>query len=361
MSHQYVVLGAGVIGLSTALELRSRHPQASIIIVARYLPGDRDVSYTSPWAGANWLSGATDNGRQEDWDRVTYHRFKELTSRTAEVGIYSMPITAIYDSKIEDASVLSETTGKIWYDELGDGAKMLPKNQLPAGAKFGYDFSTFVIDTQVYLPWLQGEARRQGIEIRRGMFDSLDELFTLFPTASAYFNCSGLGAYSLKGVEDKNVYPTRGQIMLVESPKTPMTRMYFRSPQRVNKDITYVFPRGPHNGVVLGGIRLDNDWSGEVDIELAEDIKQRCCALAPELGKPEDLKVLYHGVGLRQKEVQDSRENILANIWSSTAMALAELVIKHHGVWRRGQSIYCKKTLVYERSVARMMICKLWF
>ncbi|KEQ90822.1 hypothetical protein AUEXF2481DRAFT_9098 [Aureobasidium subglaciale EXF-2481] len=299
MSHQYVVLGAGVIGLSTALELRSRHPQASIIIVARYLPGDRDVSYTSPWAGANWLSGATDNGRQEDWDRVTYHRFKELTSRTAEVGIYSMPITAIYDSKIEDASVLSETTGKIWYDELGDGAKMLPKNQLPAGAKFGYDFSTFVIDTQVYLPWLQGEARRQGIEIRRGMFDSLDELFTLFPTASAYFNCSGLGAYSLKGVEDKNVYPTRGQIMLVESPKTPMTRMYFRSPQRVNKDTTYVFPRGPHNGVVLGGIRLDNDWSGEVDIELAEDIKQRCCALAPELGKPEDLKVLYHGVGLR--------------------------------------------------------------
>lgn len=89
--------------------------------------------------------------------------------------------------------------------------------------------------------------------------------------------------------------------MLVESPKTTMTRMYFRSPQRVNKDTTYVFPRGPHNGVVLGGIRLDNDWSGEVDLELAEDIKQRCCALAPELGKPEDLKVIYHGVGLRRE------------------------------------------------------------
>ena len=89
--------------------------------------------------------------------------------------------------------------------------------------------------------------------------------------------------------------------MLVESPKTPMTRMYFRSPQRVNKDTTYVFPRGPHNGVVLGGVRLDNDWSGDVDLEFAEDIKKRCCALAPELGKPEDLKVIYHGVGLRRK------------------------------------------------------------
>lgn len=41
------------------------------------------------------------------------------------------------------------------------------------------------------------------------MFDSIDEMFTAFPSANAYFNCTGLGAYSLKGVEDKSVYPTR--------------------------------------------------------------------------------------------------------------------------------------------------------
>ncbi|KAG9520260.1 putative D-amino acid oxidase, partial [Aureobasidium melanogenum] len=231
MSSNYIILGAGVIGLTTALELHSRYPHSTITIVARFLPGDRDATYTSPWAGANWLSVATDNGRQESWDRITYLKFQQLATRTLER--------------------------------------------------------------------LQGEVKRQGIEIRRGMFDSIDELFTAFPSANAYFNCTGLGAYSLKGVEDKSVYPTRGQIMLVQSPKTPMTRMYFRSPQRVNKDTTYVFPRGPHNGVVLGGVRLDNDWSGDVDLEFAEDIKRRCCALAPELGKPEDLKVIYHGVGLR--------------------------------------------------------------
>ncbi|KAK6002976.1 hypothetical protein QM012_000821 [Aureobasidium pullulans] len=260
MSSKFIILGAGVIGLTTALELRSRFPHAAITIIARFLPGDRDATYTSPWAGANWLSVATDNGRQESWDRVTYLKFKELAKRFAEVGVYDMPITAIYDSVIEEAGVLSVGTNKIW---------------------------------------LQGEVKRQGIEIRRGMFESINELFTAFPSATAYFNCTGLGAYSLKGVEDKSVYPTRGQIMLVESPKTPMTRMYFRSPQRVNKDTTYVFPRGPHNGVVLGGVRLDNDWNGDVDLEFAEDIKRRCCALAPELGKPENLKVIYHGVGLR--------------------------------------------------------------
>ncbi|KAH0281064.1 putative D-amino acid oxidase, partial [Aureobasidium melanogenum] len=299
MPSHYIILGAGVIGLTTALELSSRFPSSTITIIARFLPGDHHATYTSPWAGANWLSVATDNGPQESWDAITYKKFKELSQRVKETGVYSMPITAIYDSVIEEAGVLSQGTGKIWYENLVNGIRMLEENELPEGAKFGCDLKTFVVDTQVYLPWLQGEVKRQGIEIRRGMFDSIHELFTAFPTATAYFNCTGLGAYSLKGVEDKSVYPTRGQIMLVESPKTPITRMYFRSPQRVNKDTTYVFPRGPHNGVVLGGVRLDNVWNGDVDIEFAEDIKRRCCALAPELGKPEDLKVIYHGVGLR--------------------------------------------------------------
>lgn len=89
--------------------------------------------------------------------------------------------------------------------------------------------------------------------------------------------------------------------MLVESPSTPLTKMYFRSPKRTHKDTTYIFPRGRHGGVVLGGCRLDGVWKGEPDMAFAEDIKTRCCKLCPDLGKPEDLKVLKHGVGLRRR------------------------------------------------------------
>jgi hypothetical protein len=46
---------------------------------------------------------------------------------------------------------------------------------------------------------------------------------------------------------------------------------------------------------------MDGVWDGEVNLDFAEDIKRRCCALCPELGKPEDLKVLKHGVGLRRE------------------------------------------------------------
>lgn len=153
---------------------------------------------------------------------------------------------------------------------------------------------------------LQNECLRKGIQIHRKSIPSITSITTTYPHAKAIFNCTGLGSYSLGDVEDKTMYPTRGQVMLVETPTVPLTRMYFRSPQRVNKDTTYVFPRNPGGGVILGGCRFDGEWDGEVDLEFAEDIKRRCCELAPELGRPEELKVLQHGVGLRRESLSRS-------------------------------------------------------
>ena len=69
--------------------------------------------------------------------------------------------------------------------------------------------------------------------------------------------------------------------------------------------------------MILGGCRMDNIWDGEVDLEFAENIKRRCCALVPELGKPEDLKVLHHGVGLRRKSLMTLRRSMLTLITAS--------------------------------------------
>lgn len=160
MPHSYVVLGAGVVGLSTALELHTRNPSAAITIVAKFLPGDRSIEYASPWAGANWASVATDSGRQEEWDRVTYLRFSELAgNNTARTGVQKMELRAIFDNPIEDAGVLSAKTGRIWYESLVGGTRMMGKSELPQIADFGYDFSTFVVDTQIYLPWCVGLLR----------------------------------------------------------------------------------------------------------------------------------------------------------------------------------------------------------
>ncbi|KAG7107283.1 D-amino-acid oxidase like protein [Verticillium longisporum] len=295
----FVVLGAGVIGLTTALTLRARHPSARITILAADFPGDYNIDYCSPWAGGNWCSAATDNGLLESFDRVTYERFAAIARQSPEAGIQWSPLRMIFDQKIEDAAILSEGTGKLWYDELVGGVKAVAQGALPARAAFGLDVPrTFVINTQIYLQWLLEKCRQGHVALDRRRITHIREA-RIAADVTAVLNCTGLGAHSLGGVEDKALYPTRGQTVLVEQPLQPLRRMYFRSPRRVDNDTTYVFQRPMAGGVVLGGCRQDGNWSGEVDEALAGDIMRRCCALAPELGRPEDLKVIRQGVGLR--------------------------------------------------------------
>ncbi|KAK7219722.1 hypothetical protein V2G26_007725 [Clonostachys chloroleuca] len=74
--------------------------------------------------------------------------------------------------------------------------------------------------------------------------------------------------------------------------------MCFRAPHR-DGAATHIFPRGERGGVILGGCREKYNWDAEADMEFAEVIKRRCCALVPQLGKPKDLKIIKHGVGFR--------------------------------------------------------------
>jgi glycine/D-amino acid oxidase-like deaminating enzyme len=46
------VIGAGVVGLTTALLLQQRG--YDVTIVAEHFPGDKSIEYTSPVAGARW-------------------------------------------------------------------------------------------------------------------------------------------------------------------------------------------------------------------------------------------------------------------------------------------------------------------
>ena len=45
---------AGVSGLTSAF-LLSRKGTYNITVVAKHMPGDYDVEYASPWAGANYM------------------------------------------------------------------------------------------------------------------------------------------------------------------------------------------------------------------------------------------------------------------------------------------------------------------
>jgi hypothetical protein len=53
-SYIVTVDRAGVAGLTSAL-LLSRNPSYKITVAAKHMPGDYDIEYASPWAGANYM------------------------------------------------------------------------------------------------------------------------------------------------------------------------------------------------------------------------------------------------------------------------------------------------------------------
>lgn len=73
---------------------------------------------------------------------------------------------------------------------------------------------------------LQSQALSKGIKLKRQQVNSVKDVLALHPGTSIVLNATGLGALKLEDVRDTNMYPTRGQTVLVAEPKTPIKRMY---------------------------------------------------------------------------------------------------------------------------------------
>ncbi len=72
----------------------------------------------------------------------------------------------------------------------------------------------------MYLQYLSSQARKLGVRMIRQRVASLAELYDLpgIGAVNLVVNASGLGAATLIGVEDRDVYPARGQTVLVRAP-----------------------------------------------------------------------------------------------------------------------------------------------
>ena len=106
---QAVVVGAGVLGLTSALYLRKKG--YAVTVLARELPEDAaSQSFASPWAGANWCSFARNNMAERRWDEYTYKQFQKLAKELPEDLLTFMPFTC-YDVKPND-------TETYWFGEV---------------------------------------------------------------------------------------------------------------------------------------------------------------------------------------------------------------------------------------------------
>ena len=123
----------------------------------------------------------------------------------------------------------------------------------------GFIFTSLTINPQIYLPYLQSQLLSLGtLFVRRHLFHIREAVTLTSPPPSAIVNATGILAYRLGGVEDKMVYPTRGQTILV---RNECSKMYFRSLKPWNDEPTYVIPRPFGGGTILGGCFQHGNWS----------------------------------------------------------------------------------------------------
>ncbi|KAI9821520.1 MAG: hypothetical protein M1826_000642 [Phylliscum demangeonii] len=321
MAHdRIVVLGAGVAGLTTAL-LLAQEDKYSITIVAKHMPGDSDIEYASPWAGANYLPVSKAGTEAADWDRTTWAELARLASLVPEAGIHFQGTTTpLHTVKYTRKKDMDGTIGdwfsellspKPWFSDMLPNFRLLPTEELPPGIDHATAFTSVCINTALYLPWLAGQCLSKGVTMRRGVVRHVADASHLHASgqqAALVVNCTGLGAASLGGVLDSTVIPARGQTVLVRN--DPGRMLSNSGTDDGDDEATYIMQRAAGGGTILGGCYQKGRWESQPDLALAMRIMKRSVELCPALtdGKGvEALDVIRHGVGLRPLRLGGAR------------------------------------------------------
>lgn len=307
MTNNIVVLGAGVSGLTTAY-LLSQDPSNKITVLAKHMPGDYDIEYASPWAGANYMPVGKEGSAHHKWELDTWPALKEITEKYPEAGIHFRD-TLIYnrkkDQETETGKWFSELTQpNPWYKDVVPDFKSVPSDRLAPGVDSGQEFTSVCINTAIYLPWLVGQCVKNGAVFQRAVFKHIADAANAHHTgqkADVVINCTGLSSKTLGGVLDDKMYPARGQIVVVRNDPGPM--MSTSGTDDGEDQALYIMTRAAGGGTILGGSYQKHNWSGIPDMNLANRIMKRCIDICPSLVKEgqgiEGLDIIRHGVGLR--------------------------------------------------------------
>ncbi|HYK69043.1 MAG TPA: FAD-dependent oxidoreductase [Streptosporangiaceae bacterium] len=275
-----LVIGAGVIGLTTAICLAEAG--LTVLVVSAEQPRQT----TSAAAGALWgphLVGMDERiGR---WAAITLERLEELRAPRLGAGA----LAGIVRTVPGIAATATPSSEPPEYAAAGSLTPCLP-GEVPAGYATAWRLAAPLIAMPDYLDYLAERLSRAGGTITVGApLTTLADARDAAPEARVIVNCTGYGARHL--VPDHDVEAVRGQAVVV---RNPGIAEFFVGSGAAHWPLTYLFP---HDDVVLlGGTEEHGSSSREPDASTAERIVAACAAIRPEL---RDAPVLEHRVGLR--------------------------------------------------------------
>jgi len=260
---EVIVLGAGVMGLTTAVCLAEQGLQVQIR--TREAPSATTSAVASAMIGPSFAAADDPLGIRE------------------RVGIEELTMLAAVDGTgvaLRRGRLVSRQAGP-----LPPGVELCAPAELPAGFAAGFWATLPLVDMPVYLDYLVQRLAAAGGQLELAEVESLSELADQAPLLA---NCTGLGAREL--VPDPSVHPVRGQQIILDNPG--LEEFFIEAP--FGPAWTAYWPHPDH--VVLGSTAVEDDDNLEPSPALAEEILRRCIEVEPRLRQAQ---VRGHQVGLR--------------------------------------------------------------
>jgi D-amino-acid oxidase len=269
-SLSVTVIGAGVIGLTTATRLAEAGHNVRVV-ASQVSPNT-----TSDVAAAVWYPfhvGPAD--RVLGWAATSYEWFKWLAATDPDAGVHM----------VAGFEFFPEPMPEPWLGNLVPDARRALPSEIPPPFRDGYAFTVPVIATNRFMPWIRRQAEMNAVRFETRTVTAIPPLFD---EADAVVNCTGLGSRQL--VADVDLHPVRGQIVRVEPGHTDTFVQATSGPG----PIAYIIPRP--DGTVLGGTAEADAWDLTASDDVEAAIRLRCQAIEPAL---ESASVLARAVGLR--------------------------------------------------------------
>jgi glycine/D-amino acid oxidase-like deaminating enzyme len=209
-----VVIGAGIIGLTTALSLQDNLDSSTyqITIVSEEwptsIPGapiDHSVNYASMWAGAHVrpIPASTPQLKREAaWLKRTVQVFGEQLQRSEMTGVTKCKGVDLLEAPPE---AYVQQTSESFTAETGlPSYRTFDPAELPEGVQLGYEYETYCINSPVYCANLLRQFLVQGGKCAKHRLGNEWEAYTLSPKVDLVVNASGTG------FGDPKCFPTRG-------------------------------------------------------------------------------------------------------------------------------------------------------
>ncbi|QEU60629.1 hypothetical protein KDRO_D03210 [Kluyveromyces lactis] len=322
------IVGAGVIGLSTALRLLETRPDIrTITIVSEQFPQDQPINhtFTSPWAGAHFRpfphrdSDYASDKRESEYTRETYNYFKGKSKQwLSEATVEFMKGI----DWLENPSIEYQRLGA-GYNESSLEKFLQQDSNLPAGVTFGCSYETWCLNAPLYLLFLydqvmkKSEQQNVNIRVKRIKLEKLKDICELYPDVNVVVNASGCGLQWEGGLDPK-CFLVRGQTLLLDVGDKHDTIPYAHATithQAKSGDWTFVIKRPGKNGkkayYILGGTKQPGDYSVMPRDTDTEKLIGRGKKLFPEL--LENFEIKNVNVGFRPLRVGGSRVELEFN------------------------------------------------